>query len=499
MARPIGAPRRKGFSRRNRLVLLGGSALLSLAMLLAVGVALQRFDVPPRSLASYIEHRLAQQNGLRGRTGVWLAHLLTELDRGKRPTPIPLAIRIGAQIEALPLPAVAAMNPVVVASAAETRRAIERAQAGDVITLEPGTYRFSGASIFVTRPGTASANVVVRAIRPRTVFIEMDNLEGFVISAPFWRFENLTIRGVCREHSECEHAFHVVGKATNFVARNNTLIDFNAHVKVNGQNQRFPDDGSIEGNTIANTAARQTDNPVTPFDLVAASRWTVRGNLIRDFVKAKGDRISYGAFAKAGGADNRFERNVVLCEYLLRDAPGQRVGLSLGGGGSERGGQFCRGSACAIEQQGGAIESNLIAFCSDDGIYVNRGANSRVLNNTLIDTGGIMVRFVESGAEVEGNLVDGAIRSRDGAALHVQDNLTTGVGALYLGHHPHRQLFRDALALDLAWATQPPPKRSVTRGTPDLCQATRPSQAAYGAFEDIGACWPGGPTSQTGN
>jgi parallel beta-helix repeat protein len=325
----------------------------------------------------------------------------------------------------------------------------------------------------------------------------MDNLEGFVVAAPFWRFENLTIRGVCRDHSECEHAFHVVGKATNFVARNNTLIDFNAHIKVNGQDRHFPDDGWFEGNTIANTAVRQTDNPVTPFDLVAASRWTVRGNLISDFVKAKGDRISYGAFAKGSGADNRFERNIVLCEYLLRGEPGSRVGVSLGGGGSEA--KFCRNGACATEQEGSAIESNLIAFCSDDGIYVNRGANSRILNNTLIDTGGIAVRFVESGAEVEGNLVDGAIRSRDGAALHAQDNLTTSVGALYFGYHPQRELFRDALALDLAWATQPPRHRSVTPGAPDLCEATRPPQPVYGAFEDIGPCRSGRPSAQTGN
>ncbi len=489
MSLPARLPPRPGSAPRNRRLLLGGSALLVVALLLTFTVALHRIDVPPRSLASYIERRVEQHYGLLGRSGLWLAHFLTALDRGKRETPIPLAIRIGAQIEAPPLPAIAAMNPVVVASVAEVRRAIEHAQAGDVITLQPGTYRFSGSSIFVTRPGTAGANIVVRAIRPRTVFVEMDNLEGFVIVAPFWRFENLTIRGVCRDHSQCDHAFHVVGGATNFFARNNTLIDFNAHIKVNGQDRHFPDDGWIEGNTMTNTAARQTDNPVTPFDLVAASRWTVRGNLISDFVKAKGNRISYGAFAKGGGTDNRFERNVVLCEHLLRDTPGWRIGLSLGGGGSGEGSKFCRDGICSIEQGGSAIESNLIAFCSDDGIYVNRGADSRILDNTLIDTGGIVVRFVESGADVEGNLVDGAIRSRDGAALHAEDNLTSSVSALYFGYHSQRQLFRDALALDLAWSMPPPRQRSGETRSSELCRATRPSQPVYGAFEDVARCW----------
>ena len=145
-------------------------------------------------------------------------------------------------------------------------------------------------------------------------------------------------------------------------------------------------------------------------------------------------------------------------------------------------------TACAIEQERGAIDSNLIAFCSDDGIYVNRGANSRVTSNTLIDTGGIVVRFVESAAAVEGNLVDGAIRSRDGAALHAQDNLASDVGALYLGLHPNRRLFRDALALDLVWAAEPPRPPSAMGRSSDLCQATVPPRPVYGAFEDIGPC-----------
>jgi hypothetical protein len=480
-------------------VLLDASGLVALAVLLAMALTLLRIDVPPRTLAGYLERRLEQHDGLPGRAGAWLARLLTAVDRGERAKPIPLAIRIGAQAESPPPPAGPAGNPVVVTSAREARRAIEHARAGDVITFEPGNYRLSGSGVVATQPGRADAPIVVRAARPRSVVIEVDNLEGFVVAAPFWQFENLTIRGVCRDHSRCEHAFHVVGKATNFVARNNTLIDFNAHIKVNGQDRRFPDDGRVEGNTLTNSTARDTDAPVTPFDLVAASRWTVQGNLITDFVKARGDRISYGAFVKGGGSENRFQRNVVLCEDLLRGAPGSRVGLSLGGGGSARGGEFCRDGTCAIEQHGGSIESNLIAFCSDDGIYVNRGANSRIASNTLIDTGGIVVRFVESGGAVEGNLVDGAIRSRDGGSLHARDNLTTGTGALYLGLHPQRRLFRDALAGDLTWAVEPPRRPAPAHRPPDLCQGARPLQPAYGAFEDIGPCLASHPIGPTGN
>ncbi len=95
--------------------------------------------------------------------------------------------------------------------------------------------------------------------------------------------------------------------------------------------------GWSRDNRIYNTAARRTENPVTPIDLVAASDWTIRGNLVADFVKDGSDRTSYGVFAKGGGSGNLLEGNTVLCEHRLRGAPGRRVGLSFGGGGSGAG------------------------------------------------------------------------------------------------------------------------------------------------------------------
>jgi parallel beta-helix repeat protein len=480
-------PRYRSRYRRARLLL---AALLALGFVLTLALAavLDKVEVPPRSVARYLEYRLSDRGPLLSGAGRWLGQVLTELDRGTNPQRLALPIRIGARSDAPALATPAGVRPVTVASADAARRAVETAQPGDAITFEPGTYRFAAPSIFVTHPGTASAGIVVRAVRAGTVIIEIENAEGFVVSAPYWRFENLTMRGVCAQHSACEHAFHVVGAAHHFVARNNTLVDFNAQIKVNGQDRHFPDDGLIEDNTLSNTSPRQTENPVTPIDLVAASRWTIRGNLISDFVKAGGNLVSYGAFAKGGGTGNRFQGNVVICEDLLRGAPGSRVGLSLGGGGSEGGAGFCRDGECAIEQRDSSIESNLVASCSDDGIYVNRGANSRILDNTLIDTGGIAVRFVESGAEVQGNLVDGTIRRRDDAALHAEDNLATRAGVLYLGRHPQRDLFRDAASLDLAWTATPPRRASPTATPLDLCREDRPPQPTYGAFEDISAC-----------
>ena len=376
---------------------------------------------------------------------------------------------------------------VFVSSPDEIITAIAHARPGDVITLMPGTYYFEKRTyIAVNQGGLESAPVTLRAERPGTVFLEFNMSEGFKVSAPYWTFENLHIRGVCQQQTNCEHAFHVVGEAAHFVARNNTIVDFNAHFKINGEGNIFPDYGLIAGNTLTNSRVRQTANPVTSIDLVAASHWQIQRNLITDFIKAQGDKISYGAFAKGEGSDNSFEKNIVLCENMLQGTPGQRVGLSLGGGGT--GETFCRNRRCITEQNGGVIQSNLIAFCSDDGIYINRSAANKILHNTLIDTGGISVRFVESSSVVQGNLVDGLIRARDGGVLHLTDNHSANTTSLYLGLHPIRDLYVNAAAMDLAWK-ESPPNRVVAGAVPlDLCGAPRSTHPAYGAFEDFSAC-----------
>jgi hypothetical protein len=74
------------------------------------------------------------------------------------------------------------------------------------------------------------------------------------------------------------------------------------------------------------------------------------------------------------------------------------------------------------------------------------------LHNTLINTGGISVRFVESSANVQGNLVDGLIRTRDGGLLRAADNFDTSASRLYLGVYPVRNLYVNAAAMVFTWS-----------------------------------------------
>lgn len=468
---------------RRRLALLAIPLALAAAAAAATALFLQSRGVTPRALAPYVEKRTSGHNDTIVGTGKWAGAALLRLDRGEAaPGPIAAPPGIGAQGTLAPAPA---GSVHIVSGMPELRMAVAAAVPGDVITLLPGVYRIERTSVAANRPGTAGANIVLRAQEAGSVMIEVDAAVGFAVTAPYWRFENLAIRGVCKQHEFCEHAFHVVGKAEHFAALNNTIVDFNAHFKINGAGGAFPDHGRIEGNTLRNESVRNTDNPVTPIDIVAASHWSVRRNLIADFIKGRGDRISYGAFAKGAGSGNLFEQNAVLCEARLRGAPGQRVGLSLGGGGTGK--PYCRDSRCIVEQEQGVLRSNLVASCSDDGIYLNNAARSQLVHNTLIDTAGVNVRFAGSSADIEGNLVDGGIRSTEGAVLRLHDNRSTSIAMLYAGYHPVRSLFRDAAGFDLSWK-EGAPRRSADTLAPDLCGGKRPVAPAYGAFEDIAGC-----------
>lgn len=311
----------------------------------------------------------------------------------------------------------------------EVVRAVGTAEPGDVILLAPGTYVFRGRSIPLKRPGTPQAPITLRASKLGTVRLEFQMLEGFHILAPYWSLENLVIVGTCGKDDRCEHAFHVVGKAQGTIIRNNFVKNFNSAVKVNRSRSDLPDNGLIEFNAFLNDRPRDTGNPVTSLDIVAASGWTVKGNLVADFAKAKSDQVSFGGFYKGAGSGNVFEQNLVVCEWRHRG--GTRIGLSLGGGGTSPG--ACADGRCAVEHADGTIRNNVILNCPHDvGIYINKGSDSLISNNLLAGTRGIDVRFPESNAVIVNNILDGRIMTRDGGSAVSENNTLSLIGAMLL-------------------------------------------------------------------
>ncbi|MBA3547808.1 MAG: right-handed parallel beta-helix repeat-containing protein [Nannocystis sp.] len=317
---------------------------------------------------------------------------------------------------------------VPVADVAGLVSAIQAAQAGDTIVLAPGTYEVHQSKIACAAAGTADAPIVVQAAELGTVTIRFDAVEGFHVRGPHWEFANLDIEGICANDSDCEHAFHVTGAAEHTWLHHNRMHGFNAMIKGNGEpigpgdSFVWPDDVVIEYNELYNPAPRDTSNPVTPIDIVGGQRWVLRGNFIHDHAKGGGDNVSYAAFLKGHSKDGLIERNLVVCELLHS---GQvRLGLSLGGGGTGPD-SICEDGACKPEHERGILRNNLIVNCpADVGIYVNAGADSKIVNNTLFNTAGIDMRFAQTTGLVANNLMNGKIRDRDGGSSMKMNNLS---------------------------------------------------------------------------
>ena len=305
--------------------------------------------------------------------------------------------------------------------------AIQAAKPGDTIVLAPGTYEVHQSKIACEAAGTADAPIVVRAAELGTVKILFDAVEGFHVRGPHWEFANLDIEGICAADNDCEHAFHVTGAAENTWLHHNRMHGFNAMIKGNGEpigpgdSFVWPDDVVIEYNELYNPAPRNTGNPVTPIDIVGGQRWVLRGNFIHDHAKGGGDNVSYAAFLKGHSKDGVMERNLVVCELLHS---GQvRLGLSLGGGGTSPD-SICEDGACKPEHERGTLRNNLIVNCpADVGVYVNAGADTKIVNNTLYNTAGIDMRFAQTTGVVANNLLNGKIRDRDGGTSMKMNNL----------------------------------------------------------------------------
>lgn len=320
----------------------------------------------------------------------------------------------GQQAAGLPVPR-GITQDVRVDTPQAIRQALLTATAGTRITVAPGLYPFS-QKLRLRHPGETEHPIVLTAAEPGSVVFEFRQVEGILVDQPHWVFENLHIHGVCARHDDCEHAFHVVGAARHTTIRNNAIRDFNAHIKVNGYAGRWPDQGLLIHNTLYNRVPRDTTRPVTPFDLVGANGWHVQDNVIKDFAKANGNKVAFGIFMKGASENGRIERNLIICSSTNISAPGVRVGLSFGGGGTD--GAVCRTNGCnSFEHRHGVAANNVIAHCNDAGIDINRATGIDLIHNTLINTAGISARNVPAHAALQSNLVDGGLYARNGGHL----------------------------------------------------------------------------------
>jgi hypothetical protein len=362
-----------------------------------------------------------------------------------------------------------------VSHAEDLAHAMRIARAGQTIELFPGEYEIH-RRLDTGSAGAAASPITVRAARTGEVTLLSHVAETINVSQPYWIFENLDFKGVCEEDSTCDHAFHVVGKARNTILRNNRMVDFNAHIKINGENGAWPDDGLFQFNTLTNTRSRDTVHPVSFFDLVGASGWRVEDNLIARFIKQHSNQGSYGLFMKGGGQGGVIERNLIICTPEAISQPGVRVGISIGNGGTGKG--MCRDEACRFEHRLARVVNNIVAHCNDSGIDIFKSSDILVAHNTLINTSGIDVRGAWSSARIYGNLFDGSLRNRHGAQVLQEKN---GLGDT-------RKYFFDADALNLSWSGLRDPVGDMAGASHDFCGQERGLSGFLGASASLEGC-----------
>ncbi|MDR2113131.1 MAG: hypothetical protein LBQ62_08550 [Candidatus Accumulibacter sp.] len=363
-----------------------------------------------------------------------------------------------------------------VGSAEELAQAMRAARPGQTIEILPGRYEIR-KRLDTGTAGGAGSPITVRAARTgEVVLLARDVSATIKVSKPYWIFENLDFEGACQEDRYCDHAFHVVGEARHTIIRNNRMLDFNAHVKVNGEGGAWPDEGLLQFNTLLGRRPRDTLLSVTFFDLVGANGWRVEDNLIARFVKSDGNRVSYGMFMKGNSRGGVIERNLIICTPEAISRPGVRVGISLGGGGTVE--ALCRDGDCRFEHRSARVANNIVAHCNDSGIDVFKSSSILIAHNTLINTSGIDVRGAESSARIAGNLLEGSIRSRHGALIRQERN---EIGDL-------RGLFLDADALSLSWSGTRNPVEGIAEVTTDFCGQARGLAGFLGASSSSGGC-----------
>ena len=398
----------------------------------------------PNEVIRYLKKRLQGHNKLEAVLLPPLHATQRRVERPPPPGPLP-SLGKGQQHQPLPNPVRGLSAVWPVDSPQALREALLKAGPGTHIVIQPGIYPFS-QKLSVGQGGQVGAPIVLSARQPGTVWLEFSQQEGILVDQPHWVFENLDIRGVCRQHHDCEHAFHVVGRGAHTTIRNNRISDFNAHIKVNGLKGDWPDHGLLAFNTLRNTSVRETYNPVVPFDLVGANHWRVQDNLVSHFAKRDGNMVSYGLFMKGASEGGRIERNLVVCSPSDISRPGVRVGISYGGGGTNA--QSCRDQRCdAYEHRQGLAANNIVAHCNDTGLDVNRSRQITLAHNTLINTAGVASRSTLSQARLYGNLFEGVTRARDGSVLTTEMNISMDA----------EDTFLNADGLQLQWRQPPRP------------------------------------------
>jgi hypothetical protein len=308
----------------------------------------------------------------------------------------------------------AAARTVAVSDISQLFHACQTAAPGDEIVIAKGIYTIRDKSRLgiVSRPGP----VTVRGAtgNPADVVIQGSGQDNETVQtifeltdSPQWTFRDLTTR------DSYYHGFKFNGSSTGCVLRHLVMRD-HGESGVKGAStpgsDRHPDNLLVENCDIGFTGkSGGTRDVVEGIDGVAVKGWVVRN--CRFLNVQKHGEPAYAVFTKGNSQDTVIEK----CRF-----ENCFIGASFGGGGT--GAAYFRDDDRSAEHRGGAIRGNAFSACTDAAIYINKGRDCTIRDNTMTNcAANIELRYPESTASVSNNTATGStaplVKLRDGATL----------------------------------------------------------------------------------
>jgi hypothetical protein len=345
------------------------------------------------------------------------------VDDNPSPQPSPSPSVVG--IPTLPAPTGTVVN---VSTVSQLQNAVANLQSGTTIMIAPGTYNLTG-SLMVPQNRT---NVAIRGATGNRddVVIRGNGMTGGSVPFGIWTgnvngvtIADLTIRDVT------DHGIILNAGTESPLIHNVRLLDIGDQMIKSNPDGALGgvDNGILEYSVMEYSSGWAPDYYVAGLDLHTGDNWLIQHNTFKDFRQQSATTDTHPALLIWNDSRNaRVEGN----SFINNDRD-----ISLGLEGASR------NNPSVPDQQGGLIENNMISRDTvthgDVAIFV-AGPNTKVYHNTYYDESGfypyaIEYRFASTtGVDIRNNLLNRAIRARDGATGTVANNLTTAQASWFV-------------------------------------------------------------------
>lgn len=366
-----------------------------------------------------------------------------------------------------PLPAPA--GPIVnVSTEAQLQAAVRGLTSNTTIVIAPGTYVLT-STLYVK--GVTNVGIRGATNNPDdVVLVGRGMAEANYGSVPFGIWTGNGVNGITIANLTIRDLyFHPI----IFNAGTESPRVYNVHLMNAGEqliksnpdnNGGGVDNGVVEYSVIEFVTAAKSDY-TKGIDVQTAKNWIIRNNLFRNIVAPPGQIAGPGVLAWRGTSNTLVEGNTFI--------------------NCARGVMFGSDDYYSPSHSGGIIRNNIFFRSAsqpgDVGIILSDSPGTQVINNTLYVSGtyGSPIEYRYAGTRnvlIANNLLDGIIKSRDGATATLSRNYT-GAGPGMFVNAASGDLHLSALAVPAI------DQGATTSAVTDWDGQPRPQGAGY----DIGA------------